>query len=56
MKTLGDQVAELGRPTFDCEKHGRIKIDSMSIARWSDKIWHVFCPRCRAWLSFEVGK
>lgn len=53
-KTIGDQVAELGRPSFACEKHGPIKIDTHSISKWSDTQWYVYCPGCGRWLGFAV--
>lgn len=52
--TLAEQIMEHGRPTFDCEKHGRIKLDRMSVSRWSETQWYVFCPECMGWLGFTV--
>lgn len=42
------------RPDVTCPKTGElIPLDKMSISKWSEKLYHIWCPACRVWHGFN---
>lgn len=41
------------RPDLTCRKTGQpIPLDDLSVMKWSDKLWLVYCPDCRVMHEF----
>jgi hypothetical protein len=43
------------RPDITCPKDGDlIPLDRLSISKWSETLYRVYCPRCNVWHGFVV--